>query len=248
MPLSTSQCESLIEHTLNAPLGDEIDTIFVINQAGNYLVGLEAWNWLLRPPAYLTLSAGQEYVSLPSDFGRMEHVQMSPSLTNTFNWTDISTIVDLRTSGVNIGTLEYWGAVAYPGIAATGVNPDPRLEIYPTPASTSVNAMRVVYRSRWKTQTNPANDSDYIPIPEFMEPLFVQILRAFARGLEEEDDASLSKRLLEIHQGPVYMAASKMDAQYQTDMGAITGGPVGWRSRGLDPDYKYSSSTLPTPP
>ena len=247
MPLSTSQCESLIQHTLNTQLGDEIDAMFLINQAGNYLVGLEPWNWLLRPPTSINLSAGQEYVSLPTDFGRAIHVQVNPGLTNTFNWTTIDQITNLRSTGINIGSLEYWGAIATPAIAATGVYPDPRLELYPTPASTVVGGLKIVYRARWKTQSGPANDSDYIPIPEYMEPLYTQILRAFARGLEEEDDASLSKRLAEIQMGPMYSAASRMDAEMQADYGQILNGAIARRSIGLDPGYKYSSSRVPVP-
>ena len=50
------------------------------------------------------------------------------------------------------------------------------------------------------------------------------MLRAFARGYEEEDQATLNARLMEVANGPLFAAAVLRDGETQPDYGPVRGG------------------------
>ena len=45
-----------------------------------------------------------------------------------------------------------------------------------------------------------------------MEPLYLQMVRAFTRGYEEEDVATTNARISEVANGPLFMTAVQRDA------------------------------------
>jgi hypothetical protein len=79
----------------------------------------------------------------------------------------------------------------------------------------------VYYRRGWQ-----ACDSDnaLIPIPDWMETLYLNLVRAFARGYERETEAGFDARLAAIKAGPVYMACQLRDKEMVSDYGALRGG------------------------
>ena len=52
------------------------------------------------------------------------------------------------------------------------------------------------------------------------------IVRAFARGYEEDDVASMHARLMEIQQSPMFMNARRRDGDMQPTLGQMSGGAV----------------------
>ena len=49
-------------------------------------------------------------------------------------------------------------------------------------------------------------------MPLWCEPLYLQCLRAFARGYEEEDVATTNARLSEVMNGPLFVTAVQRDS------------------------------------
>lgn len=167
-------------------------------------------------------------IALPVDFANAIDIQPTQGLVNTFNFTDLSFINRLRTNEVAVGNYRYWGAITrghnydHQGAAAAGTGAW-RIEIYPTPITASVNALTMFYRAGWRTVSA---DSDFIPIPDYCETLFRSILRAFARGYEEDDIASVHQRMAEIQQSPIFIHAKRRDGDMQPTIGQMAGGAV----------------------
>lgn len=128
----------------------------------------------------------------------------------------------------------WYGAVSY-----VGSPPSPVLEIGPGAGSNVTGALRLFYRSRW---TRLTADSTTVDVPEFVEALLTQIVRAFARGYTREDEASLDVRLAEIQAGPVFMVAKRSDGNIQPSFGKLTGGGAQvWRRRRYGEFYEITS-------
>jgi len=167
-------------------------------------------------------------IVLPVDFGNIVDIQPTEGLVNSFNMTDASFINQLRTNEVSVGNFRYWGAITrgknydHTGDAAPGVGAW-RLEIYPTPTVTQYNALTMFYRAGWRVVNE---DMDLIPIPDYCETLFRTILRAFARGYEEDDVASIHQRLAEIEQSVIFVHAKRRDGDMQPTLGQMAGGAV----------------------
>ena len=167
-------------------------------------------------------------IALPSDFGNIIDIQPTQGLTNSFNLTDVGFINQLRTNEVAVGNFRYWGAITrghnYDQGLETSVGQGAwRLEIYPTPTATEYNALTMYYRAGWRPVEN---DTDTINIPQYCESLMRMIVRAFARGYEEDDVASMHARLMEIQQSPMFMNARRRDGDMQPTLGQMSGGAV----------------------
>lgn len=167
-------------------------------------------------------------IILPSDIGNIIDIQPTQGLTNSFNLTDVGFINQLRTNEVAVGNFRYWGAVTrgknFTHTNQTGVGSGAwRLEVYPTPTSTEYNALTMYYRAGWRPVTD---DTDTINIPQYCESLMRMIVRAFARGYEEDDVASLHARLMEIQQSPMFLNARRRDGDMQPTLGQMSGGAV----------------------
>ena len=182
-------------------------------------------------------------IALPSDFGNIIDIQPTEGLVNSFDLTDTSFINQLRTNEVAVGNFRYWGAITrghnYDQDLETSVGQGAwRLEIYPTPTVTKYNALTMFYRAGWRTVTE---DMAFIPIPDYCETLFRQLMRAFARGYEEDDAASLHVRLMEIEKSPILMHAKQRDGNMQNTLGQMSGGAVQQQTRNIN---EYLKTTV----
>jgi len=167
-------------------------------------------------------------IALPSDFGNIIDIQPTQGLTNSFNLTDVGFINQLRTNEVAVGNFRYWGAITRGNNYDQGLGTSTgqgawRLEIYPTPTATEYNALTMYYRAGWRPVTD---DTDTINIPQYCESLMRMIVRAFARGYEEDDVASMHARLMEIQQSPMFLNARRRDGDMQPTLGQMSGGAV----------------------
>lgn len=206
----------MIQHPLGSrnPSG-EFAPQRVVNLAGSWFTSAYPWAWLERPATGLDFVAGQSYVTLPTDFSEFRSVEVA-ELLSSFTMTTSAEINYLRSSTVDASGLCYWGAINYDADAV------PRLDIYPTPGSNQTDALNLYYRGRW---VDLQNDTDRVKIPPWCEPAFVDVLRAFALGYEEDEKGSVSRRLAEIKAGTLADAIAQ-DGRVQTDYGEIQGGAV----------------------
>lgn len=170
-------------------------------------------------------------VALPSDFGSIQEITSGADLLSYVELTTMAELARLRDdSSATIGG-GYCGAIAF-GQPITGGAPVPRLELWPAPQENDPNAFLLQYRAKWATVDD---DTLALSLPTHVEGLYLTLLRAFARGYEEEDQATLSQRLAEIEQGPVFASARKHDGGHQRNYGRISGG---WRSKRSGPSYQ----------
>jgi hypothetical protein len=86
--------------------------------------------------------------------------------------------------------------------------PVPVLEVYPTPTADKENAFTLYFRGGW---SQPLVENDALAIPVWLEMLFLEMLRAVARGTYEEDEGTISERLAAVVNGPVFLSARKRD-------------------------------------
>lgn len=214
--LTLSETLDHIRHTLRSDLSSELQAIRVIDQAGQHLLNMHQWRFTNPPPVSLSLVANQSYVALPADFGEAGMVASSNTTdTYGFEWVTLDQIAQMRSSAFGSAYGAYYGAIAFPIVNNI---PSPRIEIYPTPQSNQADAFRMTYRRRWVT---PSGDRGVMPIPGHLEALFIQIIRAFARGYEEEDQATLDERLALIQSGPIYKNALASDGTVQPSLGTL---------------------------
>lgn len=160
------------------------------------------------------------YASLPSDFGEIVHVELRNSLTRRVRRSTLAEIAARRSNGVNIDDFTFWTALSYnyPGTPAQGT---PRLELYPAPLVNDPKALRLIYRRKWQ---EVENDNEELRLPDWAEPLFMEVVRAVALGYEEGDIATVDDRLDRIRVGGIYKACVRTDARQNPIMGPSIGG------------------------
>ena len=124
-----------------------------------------------------------------------------------------------------------------------GGSPRPRLDIWPTPTSDATAGIRVYYRSGWMKVTD---DNQMLYLPEWMETLYIFLVRAFARSYEREGDGSVSVRLNDIKMGPLFTQAQQRDKEMTPDIGPLTNGAVGSMYGNPDPLWNFSSTSGPS--
>ena len=260
MAINFDSASSHIRHALGGDVSNSIDVYSIINDAGDYMASMHPWRWL--EDTYLMDSTSTEHwINLPTGF--VELIAYAPrgidsrrsALSGTaaagyFYAVSQQELNDKReattTALGSYGTTEYalvedgafYFAIQYQ-YSNTAV-PVARAEIFPTPINGSGAASEhhsddcaftIAYRMAWPQITTP---STVFIIPQWMEPLYLQCLRAVARGYEEEDGGTVSARLNEIANGPLFAVAVQRDSLFESttlrvtrrDHPALLAGPV----------------------
>lgn len=214
MALTLIRCFAHIQHALyGRNPSSQLSELEILNASGKHTCNMFDWAWLERPAADLDLVAGQSYVTLPTDFGKVIDIR-AQSITSAFSMISLSSLNERKTYDLS-GTTDVYGAIAYSGGVA-------RLEIWPDPTSNESDALRLFYRGAWVDANQDTEDLDD-QFPPFMEPLFLEVLRAFAEGWESN---ALAEMLERVHMGRAFSAAASADQGVQSEFGRITGGSV----------------------
>lgn len=159
-------------------------------------------------------------IDLPDDLRDVITIQASGS-TNRPHVT-LTSLAEVLNARENTGPND---AHFYAALSFAGTPPVPVLEIGPGAGSNQSGPLRMFYRRRW---TRLSSDSTIIDVPQYVEALLLQIVRAFARGYVREDNSTLDERLAVIHAGPVFQAARKSDGGIQP-FSRTRGGIENWR-------------------
>lgn len=133
----------------------------------------------------------------------------------------------------------WYGAISY-----VGSPPSPILEIAPGAGANSTGALRMFYRARW---ARLSSDSTAVDVPGFIEPLLIQVVRAFARGYVREDQGSLDERLATIAVGPIFAAARKSDGAIQPYHSTLKNGIDRWRQPSASSGWVETTSRIAGP-
>lgn len=218
MAFRVNDCLDAIQHELGGRLSKNLSPVSLINEAGEYVSSMHGWQWQRRPATTLDFVGGQGYVELPTDFGRILSLQYTDSLTNIAKPTTLDDLQIKRTSW-NSGITDLYYALSY-YLPSTGI-PRQRLEIWPTPDVDSAGVLTLVYSVGW---VDVSKDVDPIPVPAWLRPLFLQVVRCFA-ARDAADPGSgaiqVEQALTSIDSGTIYENAKKRDRANQPVLGVI---------------------------
>ena len=158
-------------------------------------------------------------IALPSDFREIIAINTTSGLLKGVQLTTFEDLLSKRAANFTSAGFHY-GAIVQPtdtDLTADGA-PVARLEIWPQPSANETASLTIMYRATWKRITQ---DTHRLRLPVYCESLYLQVLRAFARGYEEEDEISMSQRLMEVMTGPLFGSAVDRDASIQSDYGPL---------------------------
>lgn len=183
-------------------------------------------------------------IALPSDFAELIAINTTSGLLKGVELTSYADLLNKRAASFSTAPGWHYGTIlnAYDTNQATSQEPVQRLEIWPEPSANETAALTIIYRSSWR---DIDNDSDFLRVPSWCEALYLQLLRAFARGYEEEDDGSLSARLMEVAGGPLFIAAVDRDGDSQPHYGPLMNGAAAIAPIGT---YLGNFNTVSAPP
>ena len=214
-----------IEHTLGGPLAETLDPISVMNDAGHYMASIHPWKWCEKTSGEI-LTSDTAVTSMSYDAPNfLQLLGYSPRATDT-RFTP--SVADLGGTGwllVSTSELEnIRRAKAYPLSSGDKLPPhvsyfalvytsqkEPGIDVVMATGASSQRELTLVYRQGWYPLVSTGSS---FKMPDWMESVYCQCLRAFARGYEEEDEASLAQRLNDISTGPLVAAAVSSENSY----------------------------------
>ena len=163
-------------------------------------------------------------VALPSDFRELIAINTTSGLLKGVQLTSYNDLIQRRAAGFTSNGF-HWGTITHAVDEDGDYTGDvtPRLEIWPTPSSNETGALTIFYRKGWSTRSS---HSQQLRIPTYLDSFFLQICRAFARGIEEEDEGTLNQRLTEATSGPLFLSAIDRDGSIQPHYGALRTGSI----------------------
>jgi|SRR5688572_12919105 len=219
MALSVVGCSGFVRRRLDGE--PSVPIVTLCNWAGDHLVNMHAWGWLEQSLARLNLVAGRSYVDLPANFGSaIGTPRAQESTVGSIQWVTMDEVAALRSIDT-ASSVDYYGAIAW-RLDENGTM-RPRIELSNSIGTSQTAAYLLSYRVGWAEITD---DSARLTIPTWIEPLYLEILFAFAQAYDEHDLGSLAERLASVEMSPQYMAAQLRDGGAQPSIGMMSGGAV----------------------
>ena len=208
------------ENAVDGPLDARTDVTDLVNDAGQHMVSMHDWSWLVRPPGMVNFTANQEFVELPEEAQEVLKVENTSNVNSSVQPTTPEDLLHVRGS-IFTSQHAFWYAVVFPGQNDFRENaPQPRLEIYPTPTTDSSKAFRVLYRAGWTTLSNMNSVAN---VPRDMEALLTELVRGFARAAQ---GARLTQELDLIDASALLNRLKTRYGSIQRDLGMAAGGAV----------------------
>jgi hypothetical protein len=211
-----------------------IPPLQLVNLAGRTLYGMHEWRFMVRPGELVNLVAGQSHIDLP--LGTREVLSAVGTIeSRIIDWKTPQEINELRRFQTVLGAEMWCGAVMLDSTFT------PRIEVYPTPGANVTGAFSVVARMGW---VQVHDDNEPLAIPDWIEPLFVELIGEVAGGVFRRSDAPLSLRLDALMATQLFQKARDQDAGFQTDLGQMTGGAYVVRET-YGPIVSYPATVAP---
>lgn len=179
-------------------------------------------------------------VTLPTDFGNIISISATDTIFFEIRMVTIAEMQRHRTSQVDVtSNWNYIAAVTYKGNSRT-----PLLEIWPTPTSNRVGAWTIFYDAKW---VRLDDDQDEVPVPDFCELPFLEVVKEVARGYMREDVATMSQRLQDLEASSLFRVAKKEDGRTQPFYGPLRGGGASMFGRGSGARINYLPNAVAPP-
>ena len=208
----------------------------IVNQAGQHLFS-RPWRFRERTTKYISLVNGQSFVALPTDCEEIVSILSTQSLGYLIEMVTPDHMEQLRQLGLTMTgpTVTHACFTRLPPADGAAL-PAVRMDIYPTPTGNVTDAIAVRYRAAWTPIASDAVATWEIPIPKYVDALYIAYVRAFAQAYEDE---GLSTKLAEIEAGPVLATALTKDGLLQRDLGRIRPNRPATSMNWNRPDYGY---------
>ena len=183
----------------------------IVNDAGRILMGLMPWRWAEAAPATVAFTSGDTFKALPADFAEMVACAAASSSYTAKLTTFDDLLIKRSEGGANDPSAEYWFTIvqALPANQTTVMGP-PRLEMYPAAPVAGVT-LNLLYRRGW---TELTANAQYPYIPADFEPLLIALVRAVARGYEEDSIETLVSNVVA---SPIFTGLADRDARIRPD-------------------------------
>lgn len=225
--LTFETCQKIIKRTLGADLPADLDVVRLVNNAGRFLTTLHRWEFLTRYGT-VTRVDDQQYATMPTDFERLRAVPEWGDLV--LELVDPQRLLDVRNDGGAVAPPDnrYLCAV-FPTWPTAGGEVTYQLHFWPTPEVESGDEadIGIYYQAKWRAVTDDDETNNHVvTMPDHLEGLFEELLRIYARGIEEEDVAGLDERLTRFAAGIMVRKAIEVDGSVQPSMGPIRNGAV----------------------
>lgn len=213
--------KAIVQHTIGADApASGFTAAEIVNDAFRWLMFHHPWNWRTAGPKYLDITADQNYVELPSDFGELISLEYPGTTIRDMIATTLRELQDFRSFEVANPQYAYWYAVNSGQLNDS--NPeqglaDPVLELWPTPGQSETNALSIMYR---RDILLLSADSDVPQIPDWLEPVAVMSVKHYANLMENDDASSAAWNSLQA----ILPEAYRRDSADQRRKGVMRGG------------------------
>jgi hypothetical protein len=210
--------------------GGLYDLNHVLNETGRYFFACRPWRFCRRMSGYGHLNSGVDYVALPVGCVSVLSIERDRTSSSIGDITlvDAATFNAKRTEpgATESGQTCYYATQE----TVTGVDGKQvrRLALNRAATETVNRAFRIAFEAGWTEVTGEVGSNETLPVPDFAEPLFGELLDAVTLGLEEPVGGSVSARVAQVvgtpsNPGPLYAAAVDADMRAVPDVGLPRG-------------------------
>lgn len=148
------------------------------------------WAFSEADTTYLDAFADENFLELPDDFGSIRVFRRANDNTHTCVAVSAEQMADLRERDlIHTSNITYYYVRSeQPRDDATSVKR--KIEIYPTPSTTTPGAYRLDYG---RIPPLMVDDADIPPIPVILIPLYLQFVRMYAAEVENDESLAQEK-------------------------------------------------------
>lgn len=178
-------------HSIGNPESSEldIDVDQIINDALEQLVAMHEWRWLTVGQATLDITADQDYVELPSDFGTLKWIEHDEGFTRVMIPVPWRELIRLRQDSVQNYSRSFWYTINTGNVELGDEDAGLSLstiELYPTPASDALDGLNIVYNRNIRRLKDATDRPQW---PANMDRLLSLLARAMA-STDFDDEVS----------------------------------------------------------
>lgn len=174
----------------------DITPATIVNDALEHIAAMHRWNWLSTGEKRLDITASQDYVELPADFGSLIAIDHASGFARQMVPTSWETLLQMRKGEIDDWDRSYWYTINLGNVEAGNEDAGlslPTLNLYPTPSASETDAIAIVYR-RYLRRLH--SDTDVPQWPAYMDRLLSNLARAFAKtDYDEEPESAYTAEL-----------------------------------------------------
>jgi len=235
-----AEYKSEVLHALGNPDSADLDITVenIVNDALEHIAAMHEWNWLSVGQTELGVTADQNYVTLPADFGTMVAIEHNQGWASHFTPVSWAELLWLRQHPITEWTGGYFYTINTGNSATPASGLDaPTLELFPTPSATDAQAVQLVYRRFLRRMTT---DTDVPQWPPYMDRPLSLLARSFA-SVDYDDDPQSAYT---VQFSAMIQDCMSKDGLSKPSFG-VPCGAVGMRRRALPWGYPYNG--IPDP-